>query len=87
MINAATVPNRITGSASMNIGIVPDVRLTMLDEKTTRATPEVRMTSALDMLFIFKEIAYKTRQNAALAKGYRSNTILHIEPLAFPSRS
>ena len=82
MTNAATAPSRITGSASMKIGMVPDVILTMLDEKTTKAAPQVRMTSALDSLFVFKEIKYDIRPNAALASGYSSNAILDIKPLA-----
>ena len=84
MTKAATAPSRITGSASMKTGMVPDVRLTMLDENTTKAAPDARMTSALDILLIFKEITYETRQNATLTNGYRSNAVLDIEPLAFP---
>ena len=33
VIKPMTAANRITGSASMKIGIVPDVSVTMVDEK------------------------------------------------------
>ena len=33
VIKSMTAANRITGSASMKIGIVPDVSVTMVDEK------------------------------------------------------
>jgi hypothetical protein len=43
MMKAITVRRRITGSASMKIGIVPEVRVTIDDENTTRLIPDERM--------------------------------------------
>ena len=38
-----TAANRITGSASMNIGCLPDVSVTIVDESRTRQIPDAKM--------------------------------------------
>jgi hypothetical protein len=43
--NPTTAINRIMGSASMKMGIVPDVSVTIVDESNTRQIPDANITS------------------------------------------
>ena len=43
MTNPAIANNRIMGSASMKMGIVPDVSVTIVDESNTRQIPDVNI--------------------------------------------
>ena len=82
-----TAVNRITGSASMKIGIVPDVSVTIADENRIRPTPDERMLRPLCSLCFIRAIAYVIRQMTAPIKGYISRILRGIVPPAFPSKS
>ena len=46
--------SRTTGSANINTGIVPDVRVTNVDKRTTRLFPDVRMIKPIWSLLILR---------------------------------
>lgn len=82
-----TATNRITGSASMKIGIVPDVSVTIADENRIRPIPDERMIRPLCSLCFIRAIAYVIRQMTVPIKGYISRILRGIVPPAFPSKS
>ena len=84
MTNATIAANSITGSASIKIGFVPDVSVTIVEESNTSPIPDVRIIRPVLIFCFIRAIRYATRQTVALAIGYRSSTKRGIVPPAFP---
>ena len=57
IINPATAISRITGSASMKMGIVPEVSVTRVDESRIREMPDVKITKPAWNLSFFMAMA------------------------------
>ena len=56
-IKPTIAANRITGSASMKMGIVPDVSVTIVDRSRTRQIPDASITKPFWSLFVIRPIA------------------------------
>ena len=56
IINPATAISRITGSASIKIGIVPDVSVTIVDENKTRQIPDANIAKLVRMFCFIRPI-------------------------------
>ena len=70
MINHARAAIRITGSASMNMGVVPYVNVTMVDDRMISAIPEVRIIRPFCIrLRNRRDNAYATAQMAKPITG------------------
>ena len=82
--NPETAANRITGSASMKIGIVPDVSVTIVDENRTRQIPDANITKPVWSFSFIRPIIYANRQTAAPIRIYNSSILRGIVPPAFP---
>ena len=57
IIKLATAMSRITGSASMKMGIVPAVRVTRVDESKIRERPDDKITKPARNLSFFMAMA------------------------------
>jgi hypothetical protein len=55
-MNAITETSRITGSANMNKGMEPEVRVTKAEDRKTRLIPDERMISPVWSLGFFHAI-------------------------------
>ena len=88
IINQTRAAIRITGSASMNTGVVPYVNVTIVDDRMISAIPDVRIIRPL-----FKRLntrldnAYATAQITKPIAGYIISVLRDIEPEALPCRS
>ena len=82
--NPETAANRITGSASMKIGIVPDVSVTIVDENRTRQVPDVNITKPVWSFYFIRPTIYANRQADAPIRIYNSSIHRGIVPPAFP---
>ena len=80
-------PSRIKGYASINTGIVPEVRVTIADESRTREIPDDKIIKPVWSFSFFRATKYNIRHTTASIKGYKSSMPRVIVPLAFPSRS
>jgi hypothetical protein len=75
---------RIIGSASINIGIVPDVNVTIVDENKTRQIPDAKIIKPFWSFCFICPIVYVIRQTTTPTSIYKSNTLRGIVPPAFP---
>lgn len=76
--------NRTTGSASINAGIVPEVRVTKVDRRTIKVTPVARIAIVFWSLGFTSVATKEIRPNAILHKRYKISILRGIVPPAFP---
>jgi hypothetical protein len=53
---ATIAASRITGSANMKTGIVPEVRVTNAEQRITREIPDTRISNPVWILGLFRAI-------------------------------
>ena len=87
IIDPTTAIRRITGSASMKIGVAPDVSVTKVDDSNIRQIPDIKIISPVWRRCFFWAITYAIKDIAALIMGYKSSRLRDIVPLAFPCKS
>ena len=69
MTDDTTAVRRIMGSAIMNAGYWPDVRVTSVEKKRIRAIPDVRIIIPVPSFPFALAIRYPIRQTTAPMKG------------------
>ena len=84
MTKPAIAARRITGSANMNIGIFPDVNVTIVDDRTIRDMPDAMIIRPLRRICFIRAIIYAAKQTMTLISGYMTSILRDISPLAFP---
>lgn len=75
---------RITGSANIKMGIVPDVRVTIVDDRRTRQIPDARIINPVWTFGFLRPIKYAIRQTVAPIKIYKSSILRGIVPSETP---
>lgn len=84
---AIRATNKMMGSASMKMGILPDVSVTSVDESSVRLHPQVRMIRPFWSLCLMCAIPCAIKHTTRLKSGYKSKMLRGMVPLALPSRS
>lgn len=84
MTKATIAPNRMTGSASIKMGMVPDVSVTRVDESRIRQTPEARKVRPVLSRGFIRAMIQANAHTATPISGYTNSILRGMVPLAWP---